>query len=185
MEGSVSLARGLSALLLASALAACASRPVYQAETFAPETQFSKRMKGSGDVVCWSVKRALLTQGYMLDRAPDSEPVMVTGTKDAQPDDDTQESLRLRATCVDNRDGTSTVFASASHEVSKLQRSPQSMTAGVSVATITLPAGSEKSLRLQRRETIKDARFYDRFYSLVQQFATEEERSAPRTRATR
>jgi hypothetical protein len=185
MAESVSLARGLSALLLASALAACASRPVYQGEAFAPETQFSKRMKGSGDAVCWSVKRALLTQGYMLDRSPDSEPVMVTGTKDAQPDDDTQESLRLRATCVDNRDGTSTVFASASHEVSKLQRSPQSMTAGVSVATITIPAGSEKSLRLQRRETIKDPRFYDRFYSLVQQFATEEERSAPRTRATR
>jgi hypothetical protein len=158
--------------------AGCATRAAYQDEAFSPKTQFSARIQGSGEVVCWSVKRAFLTQGYMLDRSAD--PVIVTGSKDVQPDEDTQESLRLQATCVDNRDGTSTVFASAAHEVHKLQRSPQSMSAGVAFATITLPAGSEKSLRLQRRETVQDPKFYERFYALVQGFATEEA-SAPRS----
>jgi hypothetical protein len=167
-------------------VAGCASRPAYQDEAFSPKTQFSRKVQGSGEVVCWSVKRAFLTQGYMLDRSAD--PVIVTGSKDVQSDDDTQESLRLQATCVDNRDGTSTVFASAAHEVNKLQRSPQSLSAGVSIATITLPTGTEKALRLQRRETIKDAKFYERFYALVEGFVVEEVaagRSASRGSTTR
>lgn len=174
------------AVVSAIALAGCASRAAYHDEAFSPKTQFSKRVKGSGEVVCWSVKRAFLTQGYMLDRSAD--PVIVTGSKDMQRDDDTQESLRLQATCVDNRDGTSTVFASAAHEVSKLQRTPQSVSAGVSVATITLPAGTDKRLSLQRRETIQDPQFYERFYTLVEGFAAEESaaaRSASRGSTTR
>jgi hypothetical protein len=140
---------------------------------FPAQTQFSKKVAGEGEVVCWSVKRAFLTQGYMLDRS--SDPVIVTGTKDIQTDDKTSETLRMQATCVDNRDGSSTVFASAAHEVNALQRTPSTVSAGVSLATITVPAGSETSLRLQRRETIKDPKFYERFYTLVQQFAREEQ----------
>jgi hypothetical protein len=161
---------------LALVTAGCASRRAYENEAFSPKTQFSRKIQGDGEVVCWSVKRAFLTQGYMLDRSAD--PVIVTGSKDIQADDDTQETIRLQATCVDNRDGTSTVFASAAQESSKLQRTPQSMSAGVSFATITVPAGSEKALRLQRRETVQDPQFYERFYSLVQRFAGEEAASA-------
>lgn len=168
--------------VLAALGSGCATRRTYDGEAFSPKTQFSKKVRGSGEVVCWSVKRAFLTQGYMLDRSAD--PVIVTGVKDLQPDDDTQESLRLQATCVDNRDGTSTVFATAAHEVSKLQRTPQSVSAGVSVATITLPAGTDKRLSLQRRETIHDPKFYERFYALVQEFAAEEAGS-PRSAASR
>jgi len=164
-------------------LAGCGSKPMYQDEAFSAHTQHSKRVRGSGEVVCWSVKRAFLTQGYMLDRSSDSG--VVAGTKDVQPDDETQESVRLQATCADNGDGTSTVFASAAHEVSKLQRTRQSMSAGVSVATITIPTGTEKSLRLLRRETIKDKAFYERFYTLVQQFVAEEDRASASTGRTR
>ena len=165
-----------AASVIAMALSGCASRPTYDNEKFAAKTQFTKKMAGDGEVVCWSVKRAFLTQGFMLDRS--SDPVIVTGSKDIQSDDKTSETLRMQATCVDNRDGTSTVFASAAHEVSKLQNSPTSVSAGISMATITLPAGTESSLRLQRRETITDPNFYERFYSLVQQFAVEEGRAA-------
>jgi hypothetical protein len=44
---------------------------------------FSKTVVGSGDAVCWSVKRALLSQGYMLDRPTESG--VLTGTRDFQP----------------------------------------------------------------------------------------------------
>ena len=177
------LMRCVSYIATAAVVAGCASKPVYRDETFAANTPFSKKVKGSGEVVCWSVKRAFLTQGYMLDRS--SDPVIVTGTKDVQSDDKTNEMVRLQATCVDNRDGTSTVFSSANYEVSKLQRQPSSVSAGVSLATITVPAGSETSLRLQSRETIKDAKFYERFYALVERFADEERGSASAGRSSR
>src|SRR5712671_5314832 len=183
MEEAVNVLSYVNCAAMAVAVAGCASKPVYRDETFAAETPFSKKVKGSGEVVCWSVKRAFLTQGYMLDRSSDA--VIVTGTKDVQSDDKTNEMLRLQATCVDNRDGTSTVFSSANYEVSRLQSQPQSMSAGVSVATITVPTGTEKALRLQSRETIKDPKFYERFYTLVGRFADEEQRSASAGRASR
>ncbi len=163
-------------LAMGAVLCGCASTPVYKEEKFAENTPHSKTMNGPGEVVCWSVKRAFLTQGYMLDRS--SDPVIVTGTKDVQSDSSTDETLRLQATCVDNHDGTSTVFATANYEVSKLQRTPSSVSAGVSLATITVPTGSERTLRLERRETIKDPHFYQRFYALVERFAQEDERSS-------
>jgi len=178
MEVALQSIRSLSLMhcaALAALLAGCGSNPAYQEEKFADKTPYSKRVKGNGEVVCWSAKRAFLTQGYLLERS--SDPVIVTGTKDVQSDDKTNETLRLQATCVDNHDGTSSVFATANYEVSKLQRTPSTVSAGVSLATITVPAGSETSLRLQSRETIKDKSFYDRFYALVEQYAAEEERN--------
>lgn len=164
-------------------LAGCASKPMYVKESFADRTPFSRKVRGSGEVVCWSVKRAFLTQGYMLERSAD--PVIVTGTKEVQKDDKTNEAIRLQATCVDDHDGTSTVFANAIYELSKLQSQPQSVSAGVAIATITVPTGSETAMRLQRRETITDPKFYDRFYSLVEQFSGEEVRTASRGRTGR
>ena len=76
MEVAVSMLRYVSCIVMAVAVAGCASKPVYRDETFAAETPFSKKVKGSGEVVCWSVKRAFLTQGYMLERS--SDPVIVT-----------------------------------------------------------------------------------------------------------
>jgi hypothetical protein len=151
-------------------LGACSSAP--KQGDFRADTPFSKTIKAPGDAVCWSVKRAFLTQGYLLDRTSDS--VILIGAKDSQPDDDTNVTQRMQTTCVDNRNGTSTVFATASQETSKLQRVPQSVSAGVSIATVTLPAGSEKVMRPIRRETIQDPKFYEGFYALVEQFAREE-----------
>jgi uncharacterized protein DUF2242 len=166
----------LELLVVAVALTGCGGKKMVHEETFEPNTPFSARLEGSGDVVCWSVKHAFLNQGYMLDRSGDS--VILTGTKDFQPDDDTNVTLHLQTTCVDNRDGTSTVFASATRETSKMQNVKQSFQAGVSFATVTLPAGSEKVLRVAKRETIQDPKFYDRFYALVKEFAKEEARAS-------
>jgi hypothetical protein len=167
----------LAPAIIAIALAGCGGRKAVRDEPFRSDTPFSARMQGSGDTVCWSVKRAFLTQGYMLDRG--SETLVLTGTKDTQKDDDINIALRMQATCVDNRDGSSTVFATATQETSKLQKVGHSMTAGVSIATVSVPSGTDRSLRLQKRETIQDPKFYQSFYALVQQFAEEEKRTRP------
>jgi len=155
----------------ALALAACSHERVRD-EPFKASTPFSARLPGSGDAVCWSVKRAFLTQGYILERGGDT--LILMGAKESQPDEDTNITLRMQATCVDNRDGTSTVFASAIQETSKLQKVGYSTTTGVSIFTLSVPSGTSRELRVQRRETIQDPKFYQSFYNLVQKFSSEE-----------
>lgn len=163
-------------VLAVALLAGCGGGSAVKKEPFRADTPFSARISGTGESVCWSVKRAVLTQGYMLDRA---ETLIMIGTKDAAPDDETDIVERLQATCVDNHDGTSTVFATAERETHKLQKVGYSTTTGVSIATISLPSGTERSLRLQKRETIQDPAFYRSFYALVQKFADEDRAKNP------
>jgi len=163
-------------LLGIAAISGCGKREMYRQEAFNAVTPFSAKIAGRGQEVCWSVKRAFLSQGYMLDRGGDT--LIMTGTKDYQPDDETNVALRLQATCVDNKDGTSTVFASATRETSKMQSVGHSTTIGAWIATLSLPSGTDRMLRVQKRETIEDPEFYRRFYALVKQFAEEEKNTS-------
>lgn len=123
--------------------------------------------------MCWGVKRALLSQGYMLDRPGESG--VLTGTRDFQPDPKLNVSYRLQASCADNRDGTSIVFLTAEREDSQLQKMKQSTSVGVGPATLTMPSGSAQVLGVVRRETVKDPQFYARFFSLVQSYVGQEQ----------
>lgn len=170
------LTTSLCLLALTAGLTGCGSREAARKnpEAFSQDTPYTTRVTGRGEDVCWSVKRAFLTQGYMLDRGADT--LVMSGTKESQPDEDTNVSLRLQATCVDNRDGSSTVFATATRETSKVQRVGHSSTVGAWVATLSLPSGTDRRLSVQKRETIQDPKFYESFYVLVQRFANEETR---------
>jgi hypothetical protein len=166
----------LASLSVALAITGCASKHDTRGP-FVGSAPFSKTIPGSGDGVCWSVKRALLSQGYMLERS--SEPGVLTGTRDSQPEKKVNVTLHLQTTCADNRNGTSIVFATAEREESKLQKMKQSTSAGIGPATITMPAGSAKVLGLVRRETIVDPNFYNSFFVLVEGFVAQEGRSHP------
>jgi hypothetical protein len=56
---------GLVLLTVATVAAGCASKRDTRGP-FVKSAPFSKTIPGGGDAVCWSVKRALLGQGYML-----------------------------------------------------------------------------------------------------------------------
>lgn len=142
---------------------------------FTANAPYSKTINGSGDSVCWSVKRALLSQGYMLERATDSG--VLTGTIDAQPKPKLNVTTRLQTTCADNRDGTSIVFATATQEESRLQKMKQTTSAGIGPATLTMPSGSAKVMGTVRRETVTDPAFYNSFFALVEKFVAQEPRS--------
>jgi uncharacterized protein DUF2242 len=166
------------ALLAAVAISAsgCASRQQDVAQdSISDHAPFSKTFRGSGDVVCWSVKRALLSQGYMLDHS--SEAGVLTGTRDFQPKPNLNLSYHLQTTCADNRDGTSIVFVTATREDSQLQKMKQTTSVGVGPATVTMPAGSARVLGTVRRETIKDPAFYEKFFDLVRGYMGEERAS--------
>ena len=167
-------------LLTVAAAAGCASKHDARGP-FVGSAPFSKTIPGSGDAVCWSVKRALLGQGYMLERS--SESCVLTGTRDSQPEKKVNVTVRLQTTCADNRNGTSIVFVTAEREVSKLQKMKQSTSAGIGPATITMPAGSAKVLGIVSRETIDDPNFYNSFFALVEGFVAQEGRSHPEQHA--
>src|SRR5260370_12322458 len=153
----------VAALTAAVAVVGCASKPDTKGP-FTGTAPFSKTISGSGDAVCWSVKRALLGQGYMLERS--SEPGVLTGTRDYQPEEKRNITVHLQTTCADNRNGTSIVFVTAEREESKLQRMRQTTSPGIGPATLTVPARSPNGLGSVQRETIADPNFYNSFFAL-------------------
>jgi hypothetical protein len=159
--------------VVAALLVGCAHHPPPQ--QFTADAPFSRNFAGTGDAVCWSVKRALLSQGYMLDRPNDSG--VMTGSRDQQPTPKLNVTTRLQTTCADNRNGTSIVFVTATREQNQLQKMQQSTSMGVGPATLTLPSGSAKVLGTVRRETINDPAFYGQFFALVQNFVDQEKLS--------
>jgi Uncharacterized protein conserved in bacteria (DUF2242) len=172
---------GVTALLIAALTSGCASHNKRDiADNFSVQAPFSRAFQGSGDNVCWSVKRAMLSQGYMLDRPNDSG--VLTGERDYQPQPKLNVAVRLQTTCADNRDGTSIVFVTATREESKLQKMKQTTSLGVGPATLTMPSGSAQVLGVVGRQTIQDQGFYDDFFKLVQSYANQEQLSQDRTR---
>jgi hypothetical protein len=159
------------------AIAGCASKHDVAQGPFTGAAPFSRSIAGPGDSVCWSVKRALLSQGYMLERS--TEPGVLTGSRDYQPKDKLNVTVHLQTTCADNHDGTSMVFATAEREENKLQKMKQTTSAGIGPATLTMPAGSAKVLGTVRRETIADPTFYNSFFTLVQNYVAQEVRVHP------
>ena len=172
MHSRKSTGRALSCASAAAliCLAGCAHHPPPQ--QFSADAPFSKTFTGSGDTVCWSVKRALLSQGYMLDRPTDGG--VLTGSRDEQPKPKLNVTVRLQTTCADNKNGTSIVFVSASREENKLQKMKQTTSMGVGPATLTMPSGSAEVLGTVRRETLKDPNYYNQFFALVQQYVDQE-----------
>jgi hypothetical protein len=166
-------------MLVATVLAGgCAStKDIHRKETFNSTTPFSAKVNAPSKIACWSVKRAFLAQGYMLDRST-AEAATLTGIKEFQADDETNVTLRLQTSCADNNDGTSTVYATALKEVNQVQSEKQHRAFGIGWATVTVPAGSAKVLRPISRETVNDPEFYQRFYALVSKLAAEDARKA-------
>jgi hypothetical protein len=174
----MTIQRSVVLLAAAALVTGCASKHDLARDSFSETAPFSKTLTGSGDTVCWSVKRALLSQGYMLDH-PDESSSVLTGTRDFQPSAKQNVAIHLQATCADNRNGTSIVFVIATREDSRLQKMKQSTTAGIGPAMITVPSGSAKVLGVVRRVTISDPTFYDRFFQLVQEYVAQDQSSRP------
>lgn len=175
--------RASTLAIAALLLAGCGAGPnvkLYKSENFQAGAAFSKTIPMASAVVCRNVKRALLSQGYQIEQTPATkDSPFLTGTKNWQPEDDVAVTLHLQVTCVHEDENSSTVFATAIEEAYKLQTVTGSVSAGVSIATITMPSSSGRALMVVRRETIQDPEFYGRFYTLVQKFAEAERNSGP------
>src|SRR5579863_1850291 len=171
---------GTTVLAIAAGMSGCATNKHRDiADNFSVKAPFSRTFQGNGDNVCWSVKRAMLSQGYMLERANDSG--VLTGERDFQPNPKMNVAVHLQTSCADNHDGTSIVFVTATREQSKLQKMKQTTSVGVGPATLTMPSGSAQVMGVVGRETIVDNNFYEDFFGLVQSYSDQERLSQNRS----
>ena len=126
---------------------------------------------------CEAARRALLSQGYVVTRA---ETRLVQGAKRFQPEGEVHVEISFHIVCAGEGERTATLFVSAQQDRYVLKKNPTAATVGVSaLGSISMPVGStEDSLVKVASETIPAGRFYDRFFTLVQQ-TWRQERTAP------
>jgi hypothetical protein len=162
--------RRLSTVLL-TVLAACSSDPgvsVSRYENFDSEETHSRLIDASPARACEAARRALLSQGYLIDAAAADG---VSGRKTFQPERETHVELQMRVVCV--ADGSAgnvaTLFVSGTEERYALKKGSTSASVGVgALGSVSLPflSGDEALVRVGSR-TITQPQFYDRFFLLV------------------
>ena len=144
--------------------------PVYKSETFDSESQYFRRFDTRAPPTCEAVRRALLSQGYVVNRATTDH---VTGRKHFQPQREIHQEIEFNVTCASEvrASGPSVVFATATQDVFTLKKSAgSSASVGVGpIGSFSLPMGSsDDALVKVASETIPAGTFYERFFKLVE-----------------
>ena len=167
--------RHVIGLVLFGALAAgcAADRPkVYSQERFDSESRHSRTYGVSAAQTCEAARRALLSNGYLVQRASGE---LVDGLKRFQPSVDTHVEIEFHVVCASEGPERSTAFANALQDRFALKKTSNSASLGVGpVGSVSLPFGSSSdSLVKIASETIPSGDFYDRFFALVEQYLAE------------
>ncbi|KAB0484318.1 hypothetical protein SAMN04490202_4638 [Pseudomonas reinekei] len=168
------------ALLLATA-AGCSSKKtaIYEHENFDDSGTFSRNYPVTDSVSCEAARRALLSQGYIITS---SDPKLVSGHKSFQQTGETHMEISFSVVCAE--DGSAghhaTVFANALQDQYALKKTNNSASLGVGVlGSVSMPIGSsDDSMVKVASETVTSAKFYERFFALVELFLPKEVKEA-------
>jgi len=155
--------------LLATGLAACSSGPplVHEQERFATTSAYSQTYAASPPATCEAARRALLSQGYVINSAKSDA---VEGRKNFQQDPKTHVEIQFHVVCAANGNGGGSIaFANALYDQYALKKSATSASLGVGVlGSFSLPFGSsDDALVKVASETISAHDFYHRFFGLL------------------
>ncbi|MBC8999317.1 MULTISPECIES: DUF2242 domain-containing protein [unclassified Pseudomonas] len=166
--------------LLLTAVAGCSKdKPMYEHENFDDSGTFSRNYPVTDSVSCEAARRALLSQGYIITS---SDPKLVSGHKSFQQTGDTHMEISFNVVCAD--DGTAghhaTMFANALQDRYALKKTNNSASLGVGVlGSVSMPIGSsDDSMVKVASETVTAQKFYERFFTLVEQFLPAETKKA-------
>ena len=160
------------ALVLAG-VAGCSSKDkaVYEHENFADSGTFSRNYASTDAASCEAARRALLSQGYIITSA---DPKQISGHKSFQQSGDDHLEITFNVVCTDGgaSDHHSTMFANALQDRYALKKLNNSASLGVGVlGSVSMPIGStDDSLVKVASETVSSAKFYERFFALVEVF---------------
>ena len=167
----------LRPLLASLALtAACTSTPtkkvsVYQREGFENNETYSRLFDASVAVTCEAARRALLSQGYLINTQRTD---VVAGSKSFQPEGEVHMQISFHVACLpEGRGGkVATAFVSAIQDRYTLKKNSNSASVGVgALGSLSIPvAATDDSLVKVASETIPAGVFYDRFFALMQRY---------------
>ncbi|GFM79309.1 lipoprotein [Pseudomonas cichorii] len=161
-------------------IAGCSSpkQAVYDHEHFDDAGTFSRSYPASDDSSCEAGRRALLSQGYIITS---NDPKMISGRKSFQQTGETHIEISFNLVCAaDVGGGGSTMFANALQDRYALKKTNNSASLGVGVlGSVSMPIGStDDSMVKVASETVASAKFYERFFGLVENFLPPEVKQA-------
>lgn len=161
------------ALLTCLPLSAChtAKKTPLHKDDFGNADMFTYSVPGNGKSACEAARRAILSQGYIIAEANESN---VKARRKFQSDEETHVEIEFNVVCASNSKGSNsaTIFANAVKDRYSLKKSSSSASLGVGgLGSISLPYGeSNESLVKVASETISDAKLYARYFELVDRY---------------
>ncbi|MDU9390198.1 DUF2242 domain-containing protein [Pseudomonas sp. zfem002] len=170
-KSTVRVALGLALVL--TGVAGCSSKKaaIYEHENFDDSGTFSRSFPVSESGSCEAARRALLSQGYIITSADKGQ---VNGNKSFQQTGESHLQITFNIVCADDMGGSkrSTVFANALQDRYALKKSNTSASLGVGVlGSVSMPIGStDDSMVKVASETVTSAKFYERYFALVESF---------------
>ncbi|MDC7814836.1 MULTISPECIES: DUF2242 domain-containing protein [Pseudomonas] len=173
--------RAAAAALLLSAVAGCSTHKtaIYEHESFDDSGTFSRNYPVSDTASCEAARRALLSQGYIITS---NDPKLVSGHKSFQQTGETHLEISFNVVCAQDGSGDqrSTVFANALQDRYALKKVNNSASLGVGVlGSVSMPIGStDDSMVKVASETVSSAKFYERYFALVELFLPQEVKKA-------
>jgi len=173
--------RAAGLVLLLAAIAGCSTKKtaIYEHENFDDSGTFSRNYPVSDTASCEAARRALLSQGYIITS---SDPKLVSGHKSFQQTGETHLEISFSVVCAQDGsvDHHSTMFANALQDRYALKKVNNSASLGVGVlGSVSMPIGStDDSMVKVASETVSSAKFYDRYFALVELFLPPEAKKA-------
>jgi len=168
------------AVMLAVAAGCSSKKPaIYEHEKFDDSGTYSRNYPVSDAQSCEAARRALLSQGYIITS---NDPKLISGHKSFQQTGDSHMEISFSVVCTD--DGSeghhATVFANALQDRYALKKTNNSASLGVGVlGSVSMPIGSsDDSMVKVASETVTSAKFYERFFTLIELFLPAEAKKA-------
>lgn len=140
-------------------------------EKFGSGSMHSRLFDAAPAQTCEAGRRALLSQGYLVDR---SRPDMVEGSKSFQPSVDSHVQMTIRMVCVmDGGQSDVTLgFVTGMQDTYTVKKANSSASVGVpAIGSLSLPfmSGSESLVKVGS-ETVSSQAFYESFFDIVRRF---------------
>ena len=175
----------LSLASLAFLLAACGSppkKPAYEDENFVQNQTYSRSFDTSYQVACDAGRRALLSQGYSIDKSTGD---LVSGHKNFVDQEGRNTQITFNVNCAPDSTGpdNSQVFANAIQDSFSLKKTSTAASVGVSVlGSVSLPfMSSDDALVKTSSVTVTRPQFYSGFFDLLHQYLAVAQLEHPET----
>ena len=131
----------------------------------------TRHVAASQSKTCEAARRALLSQGYLVNTATDE---LVKGRKYFQPTTDVHYDVEMRVVCATEgtKDDRTAAYASALQDRYVIKKINNSASLGVgALGSLSLPvSATDDTLVKVGSETVADPRFYEMFFKLFDRY---------------